>query len=73
MQSNSPPTLLILGLVLLGSSIILFGWNYYILSCHTLDDTICRRVFTLSKQEPIVPLLVGLTAGLILGHIFWNH
>jgi hypothetical protein len=38
-------------------------WGYH--------ATISFQVLQAAREEPIIPLVVGLTLGILLGHIFW--
>ena len=62
-------------LVSLVSVLILIVWliayDCWAFARHGTQGTISWQVYQASQHKPVVPLLVGLVLGLVLGHLFW--
>lgn len=43
------------------------GWRYFVSGKPTLS----QKVIALTKEYPLLPLFVGLGAGLVFGHWWW--
>jgi hypothetical protein len=60
--------------VMMGCLVAVFGVGLYDLLPATrppADDTISEVTLPWWQRRPIVPLLVGLGAGILLGHLAW--
>ncbi len=49
----------------------LVGYDIYLALRGGYPATISYQILQVSRAEPIIPLLVGLILGILLGHLFW--
>jgi len=63
-------------LLLLFASLLVFalwiiGLDLWLLYHGGWQATISWNLYQLSRQEPLIPCLLGLVIGAVLGHLFW--
>jgi hypothetical protein len=49
----------------------LIAYDCFLYVRHGVQGTISPQVYQAAVREPVMPLLVGLVLGLVLGHLFW--
>jgi len=54
--------------VLLGTVVLLIGWDIYVYFVGENVDMITAVVWNTSRDHPIVPFMVGV----VMGHLFWG-
>ena len=64
-------TLIVTLIVLLVAFLGLVIFDIYLAASAGYCATISYQTLAAAKQEPIIPLIVGLVLGMLLGHIFW--
>lgn len=57
--------------VLLVAALVLIVYDIWLLGSGGSAATISWQTYLAAAKEPIIPLLLGLVIGLLLGHIFW--
>jgi hypothetical protein len=58
-------------LVVLGCAGVLAAYDVYLNAQGGLANTISHRALQAARQYPVIPLVLGLAVGLLLGHLFW--
>ena len=58
-------------LVILGALLILVVYDLHLYATGGYQATISYRALQAARREPIIPLLVGLALGILLGHLYW--
>jgi hypothetical protein len=58
-------------LVLLAALVLLIGYDIYLHAVGGYPATISYRALQAARREPIIPLVVGLALGILLGHLYW--
>ncbi len=49
----------------------LIVYDVYLAAQGGYENTISYRCLQVARREPLLPLVVGLVLGLLLGHLFW--
>jgi hypothetical protein len=58
-------------LIILGAFLILAAYDIYLHTTGGYRATISYRALQAARSEPIIPLVVGLALGILLGHLYW--
>lgn len=67
MLSTKHITLLVMGVAAVG----LVVWDIIVASNRTSGDTISELTLGFAQRYPVAVFSIGLTLGVILGHLFW--
>jgi hypothetical protein len=57
--------------VLLAGGAFLIAYDVWLVTTYGVEQTISWRTYTAARSEPIIPLILGLIAGILFGHLFW--
>jgi hypothetical protein len=64
------PLVITLLVILIGFTGLIV-YDVYLAAQGGYENTISYRCLQAARREPLLPLVVGLVLGLLLGHLFW--
>ena len=64
------PLVITLLVILIGFTGLII-YDVYLAAQGGYENTISYRCLQAARREPLLPLVVGLVLGLLLGHLFW--
>jgi hypothetical protein len=59
--------------VLLVAAVVLIGYDVWLYVRGGTQATISWQTYLSARNEPIIPLVLGLIVGILFGHLFWPN